>query len=172
MKKAYEKKKIDFKKYINEETGETLSSEIRGAISINVRNEDKLFMDDKSYFTINSESLDYIKQEFNHADMGRILIMCGMVRGEYNILYDYSDKKARKPYVRETLMRDLDLTVNRFRDFINRLYDKHILCTIIEHKDDAKEIWFMMSPYLVRKQKGFNPKCANQFQKLSPKQDI
>ena len=171
MRKAYEKKKIDFKKYINVETGETLGSELKGAISINVRNEDKVFMHDESYYIMGSEASLYLDNEFSDAERGRIISMCNMAKGEYNLLYR-DDNGVKKPHTKETLMDYLDITVNRFRDFMNKLYAKNIICPLIESRDGVKKKWFMINPYLARKQKGFNAKCANQFQKLVVKKDI
>lgn len=163
MKRSYEKKKIDFEKYVNTDTGEPLSSEIRGAISINVRNENKIFMNSTSYFTIDDDMFDYLSEHCNDAQIGKVFKMCRMVRGEYNLLFD---AETKIPHTRKTLMEKLDLSVNKFRDFINHIRDKQIIHTVIEDVDGVKETWYMMNPYFARKQKGFNSSCVENFQNL------
>lgn len=166
MKNSYNKERIDFEKYVNTETGEPLSSEMTGATSINVKNRDKVIMSSKTYFVIDAEAMEYIRQEFNRTEMARILEMCNMVRGEYNIIFDNS---TNEPHTKETLMVELDYTVNKFRDFIKKLYTKSVIYYMSGYKDGIEKTWIMLNPFIARKQKTYSMKCVDKFQKLTPR---
>jgi len=162
-------KKVDIKKYVNHETGETLSSALSGLTTITVRNKNKLVISYDSYVVIDSEATKYINKEFTPAEKGRIFAMCTMISGNHNLLYN---SKTNEPHTKETLMLELDLTVDRFRDFIKKLEAKLIISFFIKNGDKKKNRLFMLNPFFARKQKVFYEECTSKFQKLSPKKDI
>ncbi len=167
-KNIYNKKRIDTSKYVNIETGETLHSEIPTLTSVNIKNNDMVIISSHEYMTIDSEALRYIRSEFNNAECARILDMCDMINGPYNLLYN----KENKLHTKETLGEELNYTVNKFRDFLSKLYKKSIIYYLSGFKDGKEQIGIMLNPTLARKQKTYNVKCVNSFQNLSKSSKI
>ena len=169
MKNSYKKERIDFNKYVNTETGESLSSEMLGATSINVKNKDNVIMSSKTYFVIDSEAMKYLKQEFNKVEIGRIMEMCNMVRGDHNIIFNDT---TNQPHDKESLMIELDYSISKFKNFMKKLHVKFVISYMFGYKDKIKEKWIILNPYLARKQKTYSVKCVNKFQRLKPKDII
>lgn len=165
MKSKFNKKQIDTSKYVNVETGESLSSELPNLTSVNIKDKDMVIISSKEYMTIDSEALQYIKKEFNNAECGRILEMCNMVNGSYNILYNQN----KEPHTKQTLGEELNYTINKFRDFLQKLYKKSVIYYIMGFKDNKEQTWIMLNPTLARKQKTFNIRCVSSFQNLAEK---
>lgn len=163
MKKSiFRKQKIDSTKYVNIETGESLSDE-RGMItSVNIKNDEMVIISSNEYIIIDSKASAYIRRNFNKAEAGRILEMCNMIHGSYNLLCNH----MKVPHTKETLMTDLDYTINKFRDFLDKLYKNGIIYYISGYKDGVEKIHIMLNPFLARKQKTFNSDCVNHFQVL------
>lgn len=72
IKNAYTKKKIDFSKYVNIETGETLDSEVPGISSINAQSNQLQIVSSEEYMIVDKKAMDYIRTYFNRTEMARI----------------------------------------------------------------------------------------------------
>lgn len=149
MQKIKTKNNIDATKYVNIETGELLSAEKPGATSINI-DTNLVMIDYKEYVIIDSKALRYIKNNFNNSDFARIVEMADMVKGNSNYVYD---RRNNVPHTDKTLMKELDLTRNRFVDFVNRLVDKEVIYLMIGSKNKKKFKYIILNPYLARKTK-------------------
>jgi hypothetical protein len=89
---------------------------------------------------------------FNQANMSKILRLADKVNGTYNILYD---KKgiAHSPI---TLRLSLKYDESEFSRFMKRLHTKSIINYIAGYKDGRKCKWIMLNPTLARKSKTFH----------------
>ncbi len=164
MKNAFKKVKLDTDKYVNIDTGETLESEHPNLTSANIKDTDNVVISSKEYFIIDSRANEYIKENFNHAERGRIYDMSDMVQGCYNILH----KKDRKtPHTKDTLMSDLDYTRNMFAKFMEKLYKKSIIYYLKGYKDGKECVYIMLNPYMSRKSKVFSKDCTSVFKDIS-----
>jgi len=164
LKKKVVKKKIDGDQFVNISTGELLSSEVPGLPSVSVVDNDLKIMHSDEYVIIDSRALDYIQENFNPVDLGRILKMADMTYGEYNILC-----KDRIPHNRETLMEELNYSRNKFSNFLKRLEMKSIIYYIIGYIDGKRSRHIMLNPHLARKRKTIHKDCLVSFQPLTKK---
>lgn len=162
MKNTYNKKRIDTAKYVNIETGETLGSEHPNITSFNNINKDMVIISSKEYIIIDSKALQYIQQNFNNAEVARILEMSNMVKGCYNILY-----YEQLPHTKETLMEELEYTRSKFSLFLKKLYSKSIIYYIKGFKNGKEVTQIMLNPYLARKSKMFSTDCISSFENIS-----
>ena len=165
IKNAYTKKKIDFSKYVNIETGETLDSEVPGISSINAQSNQLQIVSSEEYMIVDKKAIDYIRTYFNRTEMARIGELQGMVHGCFNIVYKDLDNKI--PHSKETLMEEFDYTRNKFALFMKKLYQKSVIYYISGYKDGREVTHIMLNPFIARKQKTFHTECVSMFQDLS-----
>ena len=120
------KNKVNFdaSKYVNVETGEFLSDEIR---SSKEDSSDLVIMGSSEYVIIDSKAREFIQSRFSVVESGRIFQMCDMVKSYYNLLYD---KKSRNYHTKDSLMKEFDYTRNIFAKFMKKLYDESVICYI------------------------------------------
>lgn len=161
MKRIINKKKIDSDKYVNVDTGETLTSEFGGDVgTLNKVNSDYVRMQSKDFFIIEKEAVDYLEGVLSKGDMGYVYMMCKMVYGCFNLLHD----KNVVVHSKQTLMADLDLARNAFGRLMNRLEDKGVLYFILGKKDGKRVKYIMLNPNLARKTNTLHNDCVNNFQ--------
>jgi DNA-binding MarR family transcriptional regulator len=139
-------------------TGEVLPK----GTTINTVDEDLVIMHSEEYIIIDSKAVNYIMQNFNPADVGRIFRMADMTRGEYNILH--KDKKV--PHTNATLMEELEYSRSKYSEFMKRLYKKGIIYYIIGVKNDTEVKFIMLNPHLARKRKSLSKECLACFNQL------
>lgn len=159
MKSVFNKTKIDGDKYMNVETKALLSEDYPEMTSVNVVNPTVKILSSKEYVVLDSHALAYIATRFSRHDLGRILSMTNMVNGKYNILYDTSSI----PHSDVSLRTELDYSINKFRDFMKKLYKEGVISymyTMIRNKEHK---FIMLNPFLARKTKVFDVDCLKLF---------
>lgn len=139
-------------------TGEIIHS----AVTLNVVDKDLVIIHSNSYVIIDSIALQYILQNFNPADYGRILKMADMTNGAYNVLYD----NRKTPHSDLSLMAELKYTRNKYADFMKRLYRKSVISYIYTVKDGKEIKYIMLNPNLARKRKTIDKNCLSYFGEL------
>lgn len=157
------KKSINADEYVNIDTGELLSSEFPNVKTMNL-DSDLVLINSKEYVIIDSEALKYISAKFNNQDLGRILSMANMVNGRYNIVYN-----GKQPHTKESLQKELDYSVNKFRDFIDRCFTEGVISFLVSFVDKKKQKFIVMNPNLARKNKVFHQDTIQLFRDFSLK---
>jgi len=153
------KKKIDGDQFVDKDTGETLGS--MGVTSVNITDKKIVIMNSDEYVILDSKALEYVQEHFNSTDLGRIMKMTNMTRGQYNVLYN-----GEKPHSKQTLMTELDYSRNKFSNFLKRLEMKSIIYYIVGYVDGKRARSIMMNPHLARKRKTIHTDCLNSFQDI------
>lgn len=157
------KKTVDFSKYVNVETGETLDSQFEGDItSINITNHDMVKMKSESFFIIDDKALRYLEGVLSRTEMSYIYSMCSMVRGNFNILHD----KFIRPHTKTTLMEELELARNTFSRLMDKLVKQGVIYYISGYKNRRKIKHIMLNPNLARRTNVINSGCYNSFQRF------
>lgn len=164
VKTSYKKERLDTTRYVNIDTGETLSSEHPEITSVNKKNNNLVIISSNEYITIDSNALTYIQAEFSKTESGRILQMADMVYGCYNLL---QNKGNDTPHTKDTLMEELEYSRNKFSLFLKRLVKKSVIYYIKGVKDGRDQTWIMLNPTLARKSKSFHTDCVSVFEDLS-----
>jgi hypothetical protein len=164
-KKLTRKKSINPNNYVNTNTGELLASEYAGLSSVTITDADLEIVSSKEYVVLDSVALNYIAHYFNTVDLGKIIKMSNMVQTNFNIL---SDRK-HEPHSERTLMVELETSVNKFRDFLKRLYDKGIIAYLLLKKDGIERKHIILNPNIARKRKSYHKDCLKLFQDFNLK---
>ena len=160
-KNVYKKIKINFDNYINKDTGETLLSEQPNGKFI-MKDENLVIIHSKEYVVIDSQALEYIKDNFTQVEYSRIIQMGNMVKGKYNLLHNRSDDF----HTNDSLMEELEYTRNIFAKFMKKLYEKSVIYYIHGHKNRQKVTYIMLNPFLARKSKVFDKECILAFEDI------
>lgn len=158
-KNVFTKKSINPADYINSKTGETLDSEITSITSVNKISENLVLISSTEYVIVDSQALDYISKIVNNSDLANILKMTNMVQGVYNALY----ATRNIPHNTETLRVELDYSINKFRDFLKRLYKAGIISYLKSYIDGVDKTFILLNPSLARKSKFFDRECIKLF---------
>lgn len=166
-KSLFNKKKIDGTKYVNVDTGETLSSETGNSItSINMTNKEYGRLQSESFVIIDNNAAMYLRNILSKSDLGYVRFMLEMVNGNYNIIYNYENMK---PHTRDTLMKELDLARTAFSGLLTRLYTKGVIYYLDGYKDRKKFKHIMLNPTIGRKTNQIHKECLSYFENLSTK---
>jgi len=150
-------KKIEGDKFVNTETGETLD----GVTSVNIVDKEIVIMHSDEYVILDSKALMYVQEHFNPTDLGRIMKMTNMTRGQFNVLYN-----GESPHSKQTLQEELDYSRNKFANFLKRLETKSIIYYIVGYIDGKRARSIMLNPHLARKRKTIHTDCLNSFQDI------
>ena len=161
MKKVYKRVVIDFDNYINKDTGETLLSEQPNGKFI-MKDENLVIIHSKEYVIVDSQALEYIKDNFTQVEYSRIIQMGNMVKGKYNLLHNRSDDFHTK----DSLMEELEYTRNIFATFMKKLYKKSVIYYLYGHKNNKEVVYIMLNPFLARKSKMFDKECILAFEDI------
>lgn len=136
--------------------------------TVNVVDQNLVIIHSDEYVIIDSHALQYILQNFNPVDYGRILKMADMTNGPYNILYH----NREIPHTDATLMGELKYTRNKYADFMKKLYRKSVISYIHTVKDGKEMKYIMLNPNLARKRKTIDKNCLAYFDELGTKTGI
>jgi len=157
------KKKIDSTKYVNKDTGELLSDEVPGINSVQVK-DDLMVMHSEEYVILDSHALTYIAENFSQVDLGRIMQMTDMTKGEYNILFN-----GNNPHSDASLMKVLVYSRNKFANFMKRLAKKSIIYYVSGFLNEEPVKYIMLNPHLARKRKTIHKECFTKFDDIRTK---
>lgn len=161
MKRLTFKKKIDSELYVNINTGELLSSEYN-VNSINVKHPKLIVVNSDEYVIIDSNAMRYVLHNFNSVEVGKIVQMTDMVKGDFNLLYDYENECY---YNVDELGFVLEYGRTKMFEFIKKLTDKSI-CIVLK-TDRKKQKVISLNPTFARKRKSFDYNCIKHFIDLS-----
>lgn len=165
-KNVFTKKKIDTDTYVNIETGELLSSSNPNLTSINEVNPNLEIISSTDYLIIDSKALAFLIEHFNNADLANIIKISNMVKGNYNVVYN-----EKIPHTKTSLQEELDYSVNKFNQFIKRLFNKGIISYLVcfNPKANHKEKYIVLNPNLCRKSKVFRKETLDLFRQFNLK---
>lgn len=166
QRKLTKKTNVDTSKFIDSETGETLSSYLNlnsDKACVQVPSGDYVQLKSKDFCIIESSALDYLKENLSKSDLGYIYLMANMVYGSLNALHT----RERKFHTRNTLMVDLELARTQFSSLINRLIEKGVLYELKGLQEGGVSKVFILNPSLARRTNTVNAVATRVFKNLS-----
>mgnify|MGYP001238720850 CR=1 FL=1 len=118
------------------------------------------------YVIIDSEALSYIKRRLSVSDMGRLVSMCDMVAGDYNLI---TDAELNRPHTTITLRLHLDYSKNNYSIFMKKLYELNVIFYFkaFDQFTGKSITWVMLNPTLARKRRVFDEKVDKAFKDLA-----
>jgi hypothetical protein len=144
---------VDYTKYTNTETGETMDSEMKGKTTITAKEGTDLFtINSDDYVVFDSGAIQYLINNLNKPDVATVFTMSKMVIGDCSVIC--TDNK--QPHTPDTLSLVLDMNKNKFYELVRRLMKKGILAYTVCAPSGYVQKIYMLNPYIARKRKTIN----------------
>lgn len=150
--------------YVNKETGELLSSELREGVSITVNEKTNQFIiNSNEYVVFDSEAIIFLSQCLSRPDMARVLSLSNMVKGDCSVIYQNNNH----PHTPETLSSSLDVCLNEWYLLVRRLVKKNVLAYAVCAPSGFVQKIYMLNPYIARKRKVINCELQSFFRDVT-----
>lgn len=167
MKKIMRNVEIDFSKYYNEETGESLAQELIGNKKkmIEIREETDLVTlgMPKNFAVIDVDTLQKLFSILSNADLAQVLKIIPLTKTEMNMLFNHS-----VPHTNFTLQKYLDFSSRaKFTEMIRRLIKAGVLYELKGHINGAVRKVYILNPYLSNRRKTFHNSLFDLFKDFS-----
>ena len=151
--KPREKKQvaIDLTKYVNEETGELLTSELqRDKMVVTVTKEgDYVVITSDDYVVLDCKTVNYLSDILSRTEMNNILIMATDLKTPLNIVYN-----GPQPHSNESLQVFLGYSSkSTFIKLLQKLIKAGVIYQIKGNIRGEVRVIYMMNPFLARKRK-------------------
>lgn len=145
--------KIDYSKYVNSETGESLDSELKGKTTITAKEGTNHYViNSDDYVVFDSAAIEYLMQNLNNSDMAHVVKISKMVKTDCSVLF----QPCNLPHSAETLSVTLDMELSSFYKFVSRLVKKGILAYCVCAPSGYVQKIYILNPYIARKRKTVN----------------
>ena len=157
MKNVKKNVTIDFSLYFNEETGESLASELVSKESktmVSVKEDTGLVTLEKSkeFAYINFETLRKLNDVLSVTDRGYMLQMFELTKTEMNILYNHT-----QPHTNATLQSFLKFkSKGKFFDLIKRLMKAGVLYQMKGSINGAVRVVYILNPKISNRRRTFS----------------
>lgn len=148
---------IDFSIYYNEESGESLASEMLSSennVMVTVKEDTELvtLKTPDNFAFINTDTILKIATLLNNADLGNLMKMLPLTKTEMNMLFNHS-----VPHSNKSLQKYLDIKSNKtFHDLIKRLIKVGVLYQVKGNINGAVRVVYIMNPHLSNRRKTFH----------------
>ena len=152
--KNKKKIQIDFSKYSNNDTGETMLSEYSGnGTTIKVIEPTNEFsLSSKNYSMIDNENMLRLMQMLSATDLGNVLKISLTTKTLYNAVYNNNI-----PHTNKSLRKYLEFrSESQYYSLIKRLISIGVLYKITGLFGNEVKSVYIMNPYLCRKRKTFS----------------
>jgi hypothetical protein len=151
--KPREKKQvaIDLTKYVNEETGELLTSELqRDKMIVTVTKEgDYVVITSDDYVVLDCKTVNYLSDILSRTEMNNILMMATDLKTPLNIVYN-----GPQPHSNESLQVFLGYSSkSTFIKLLQKLIKAGVIYQIKGNIRGEVRVIYMMNPFLARKRK-------------------
>jgi hypothetical protein len=139
--------------YVNKETGELLSSEVKDTISITLKEKTNQFIiNSDEYIVFDADAISFLTKELSNSDRGKIMTIANMVKGDCSIICQNNNH----PHTTDTLSVTLDMNLNRFYVFVRKMVTAGILAYCVCAPSGYVQKIYMLNPYVARKRKTIN----------------
>lgn len=148
---------VDFSLYYNENTGESLASELvnsENGIMVSVKEDTELvtMKTPDNFAFINTDTLSKVIKLLNNADLGNLFKMIPLTKTEMNMVFNHS-----VPHTNTTLQKYLEIGSRaKFSDLMKRLIKIGVLYQVKGNINGAIRVVYIMNPYLSNRRKTFH----------------
>ncbi len=155
---------INPEEYVNTDTGEILSSEIKQGISLVLNKQTNQFIiDSDEYVTFDADAIYYLAEHLNAADRGKVMLLANMVKGDCCVLYQNNNH----PHTPETLSVTFDMHIQKWYEFVRKMVKKNILAYCVCAPSGYLQKIYMLNPYIARKRKTINCELSHFFSDIT-----
>jgi hypothetical protein len=156
--------KLHPENYVNVDTGELLSSEVKNNVTITLKEGTNQFIINSDEFvTFSSDAIDYLTRELSNSDISRVFKMGNMLKTDCSIIC----KDNNHPHDAETLSVVLDLSRDEFYRMVSKLRKKNILAYCVCSPSGYEQKIYMLNPYIARKRKTINCELSYFFRDIT-----
>jgi hypothetical protein len=154
---------INFDNFVNKDTGETMSSEIKPGTTVKVMETTNMSkVDYEEYAVISIAALDELMRILNNSDLANVIKMGKTVRAPLNILYNYNI-----PHTNDTLRGYLEIdSKSMFIKLIRRLMNLGILYQIKGLIRGEVRAIYLLNPFICRRGNNFDNRVLAVFEKF------
>lgn len=151
--KVTSKVNVDLKDYVNDNTGETLLSELTNNKSKLYVEQDlnKFTIQHDNYVIIDSEAITYLIKNLSFGDCTKTLALSKTLKTELNVAYDDNNY----PHTLDTLSRYLNISKDEVTKLVKRLYKKSVFGKFSVYINDTEHVYYIMNPHIASKRKVF-----------------
>jgi hypothetical protein len=154
----------DLDKYINQETGETLESEVSSdqqRVTV-TKDSGMRRIDYEDYAVIDKDAVDFLSEILNRSDLACVLQMAIITKTPLNIVFN-----GNVPHTNESLQKYLRLNSEAmYMKLIKRLINIGILYQIKGRIYGEVRVCYMLNPFLSKKRYLFEEKVFHVFEKF------
>jgi predicted transcriptional regulator len=163
VKKVKIKKLIDPAKYVNTDTGEDLTSEVKDGGFEFYENTEMVTITSDNFTILDSTALIFLRKHLNRSELGSISIIAEDLRTPLNIVYN-----ASVPHTNESLQSALEiLSRSTFNSLIRKLMKLGVLYQIKGNIKGKIRVIYMMNPFVARKRKQLDSKLIEVFKEFN-----
>lgn len=163
-KKSISKKKsIDLNSFVNVDTGESLSSELKEGSSVTVNEKtglSEVYYSD--YSVISTEAILALSQILNNSDLANVVKMSVTVKTALNVIFNNNI-----PHTNNSLQKYLQIkSESMFLALIKRLMKVGILYQMKGRVGKEIRVFYLLNPYICRKRRTFENKILTVFEQF------
>lgn len=163
VKKVNIKRIIDPSKYVNIDTGEDLTSEVKNGGFEFYENTEMITITSDDFTILDSTALMFLRKQLNRSELGSISIIAEDLRTPLNIVYNTSI-----PHTNESLQNALEISSrSTFNSLINKLMKLGVLYQIKGNIKGKVRVIYMMNPFVARKRKQLDSKVIEVFKEFN-----
>jgi hypothetical protein len=159
--KQVKKTTFDVTKYVNTETGELLTSELKDSKMVVTITEkgDYVIITSDDYIVLDSQAVSYLASVLSRTEFSSVMAMTADLKTPLNLVFN-----GPKPHTNETLQKYLGYSSRAmFSKLINKLMKIGVLYQIKGNIQGEVRVIYMMNPFLARKRRTVDNKVVEVF---------
>lgn len=166
VKRVKENVVLDVSAYHNEETGELLSSELKGTVVTVTKKTTGVMIDYDDYATISTEAMLQLANVLNNSDLGNTLKMSLCAQTPLSLLYNNNNQLHSNKSLQEYLEIKSEA---KYFDLIKRLIKAGVLYQIKGLIYGEVRKIYMINPFISKKRKVFDEQVIKVFKSFDKK---
>lgn len=166
VKRVKENVVLDISAYHNEETGELLSSELKGTVVTVTKKTTGVMIDYDDYATISTEAMLQLANVLNNSDLGNTLKMSLCAQTPLSLLYNNNNQLHSNKSLQEYLEIKSEA---KYFDLIKRLIKAGVLYQIKGLIYGEVRKIYMINPFISKKRKVFDEQVIKVFKSFDKK---
>lgn len=153
--------KLDLERYVNTDTGELLSSEIKQELNYKITEEGNyVIITSDDFVVLDSKTVRYLSTELSRTEMHNLLMMTTDLKTPLNLVYN-----GPRPHTNDTLQKFLGYSSKAmFLKLLKRLIELGVLYQIKGRISNEVRVIYMLNPYIARKRKTIDKEVFEVFQ--------
>jgi hypothetical protein len=139
--------------YVNTETGELLTSELKEGIKITLlKDTNQFIINSDEYVIFDADAIYYLTNHLSSTERGKVMTLANMLKGECSVLCQNNNH----PHTPNTLSLFFDMHIDKWYQFVRKMVSKGVLAYCVCAPSGYLQKIYMLNPYIARKRKSIN----------------